>query len=70
MQDSGGETKDVLHSGGLVDSDVGYNQILLQACQGDQLDHGTNMVPVRTEHDAGAASYKIPNHADFLIAYR
>jgi hypothetical protein len=24
----------------------------------------------RTETDAGAASYKIPNHADFLIAYR
>jgi len=40
---------------------------LIQACQGDQLDHGVNMT--RTETDAGAASYKIPNHADFLIAY-
>ena len=40
---------------------------VLQACQGDQLDHGVNMT--RTETDAGAASYKIPNHADFLIAY-
>lgn len=39
----------------------------IQACQGDQLDHGVNMT--RTETDAGAASYKIPNHADFLIAY-
>lgn len=39
----------------------------IQACQGDQLDHGATMT--RTETDAGASSYKIPNHADFLIAY-
>jgi len=39
----------------------------IQACQGDQLDHGVTMT--RTETDAGANSYKIPNHADFLIAY-
>jgi len=40
---------------------------LIQACQGDQLDHGVDMV--RTETDAGTASYKIPAHADFLITY-
>lgn len=39
----------------------------IQACQGDQLDHGIKMV--RTEHDAGSTTYKIPNHADFLIVY-
>merc|ERR1712013_3233 len=39
----------------------------IQACQGDQLDHGVKMV--RTEHDAGATTYRIPNHADFLIVY-
>ena len=39
----------------------------IQACQGDQMDHGVNV----TETDAVpvTASYKIPNHADFLIAY-
>lgn len=40
---------------------------LIQACQGDQLDHGVKMVT--TESDAGATTYKIPSHADFLIAY-
>lgn len=39
----------------------------IQACQGDQLDHGVKMV--RTEHDAASTSYRIPNHADFLIVY-
>jgi len=38
----------------------------IQACQGDQLDHGVQMV---TQTDAGATTYKIPSHADFLIAY-
>ena len=28
----------------------------IQACQGDQLDHGVKMV--RTEHDAGATTYR------------
>jgi len=39
----------------------------IQACQGDQLDQGVQMV--RHETDAGAQTYKIPAHADFLIAY-
>jgi len=39
----------------------------IQACQGDQLDHGTRMQ--RTGTDAGSTTYKVPNHADFLIAY-
>jgi len=39
----------------------------IQACQGDQLDLGVKMV--RTEHDAGSTTYRIPNHADFLIVY-
>jgi len=39
----------------------------VQACQGDQLDHGVKMV-ARTETD-GATVFKVPNHADFLIAY-
>jgi len=38
----------------------------VQACQGDQLDHGVRMVT--TEHD-GTSTFKVPNHADFLIAY-
>lgn len=43
----------------------------IQACQGDQLDGGVTMVN-RTETDSGSGStmnYKIPTHADFLIAY-
>jgi len=40
----------------------------IQACRGEQLDHG--MIMTRTETDGGATtSYKIPNHADFLVAY-
>jgi len=43
----------------------------VQACQGDQLDSGVKMVDNRgaTETDAKSMSYKIPSHADFLIAY-
>jgi caspase 7 len=40
----------------------------IQACQGDRLDSGVKMVS-RTDTDAGPVSYKIPTHADFLIAY-
>jgi len=43
----------------------------VQACQGDQLDSGTKLRPKPvgyTETDS-SASYKIPSHADFLIAY-
>merc|ERR1719420_2408270 len=40
----------------------------IQACQGDQLDQGVKMVH-NTETDAKSMSYKIPSHADFLIAY-
>jgi len=40
----------------------------VQACQGDQLDSGVKMVN-NTETDAKSMSYKIPSHADFLIAY-
>ena len=42
----------------------------IQACQGDQLDGGVTLVN-RTETDSGGSSmsYKIPTHADFLIAY-
>lgn len=44
--------------------------IFIQACQGDQLDGGIRIVPP-TETDSGATTmyYKIPIHADFLIAY-
>ena len=43
---------------------------ILQACQGSQLDEGTKLVRVsRTEVDSQPPSYRIPNHADFLIAY-
>ncbi|XP_041977640.1 caspase-1-like [Aricia agestis] len=41
----------------------------IQACQGDQLDAGTTLVN-RTETDGSSSmSYRIPNHADFLIAF-
>lgn len=39
----------------------------IQACQGDKLDSGVIMRP--TETDSGSGAYKIPIHADFLIAY-
>lgn len=42
----------------------------VQACQGDQLDQGVHLRKVAyTETDANVTSYKIPSHADFLIAY-
>lgn len=42
----------------------------IQACQGDQLDHGVKMVTTESDASAGTTTYKIPSHADFLIAYR
>jgi len=42
----------------------------IQACQGSQLDEGTKLVRVsRTEVDSNPQSYRIPNHADFLIVF-
>jgi len=41
----------------------------IQACQGDQLDHGVKMVTTESDASAGTTTYKIPSHADFLIAY-
>lgn len=38
----------------------------IQACQGDRLDSG---IQLRTQVDGSSSSYKIPIHADFLIAY-
>jgi len=40
----------------------------IQACQGDQFDSGVKMQRY-TESDSQTLSYKIPTHADFLIAY-
>merc|ERR550539_269542 len=40
----------------------------IQACQGDQLESGVQLKR-RTEMDSNGISYKIPAHADFLIAY-
>ncbi|XP_037951914.1 caspase-like [Teleopsis dalmanni] len=42
----------------------------IQACQGDRLDPGVTMKRAQTETDGESSmSYKIPVHADFLIAY-
>lgn len=41
----------------------------IQACQGDQLDMGVRLQRATTVTDSNAMSYKIPSHADFLIAY-
>lgn len=42
----------------------------IQACQGDRLDPGVTMKRMQTETDGESSmSYKIPVHADFLIAY-
>ncbi|CAD7094203.1 unnamed protein product [Hermetia illucens] len=42
----------------------------IQACQGDQLDGGVLLSKHTTETDGESSmSYKIPIHADFLIAY-
>ncbi|EDX14899.1 GD21467 [Drosophila simulans] len=42
----------------------------IQACQGDRLDGGVTMQRSQTETDGDSSmSYKIPVHADFLIAY-
>lgn len=39
----------------------------VQACQGERLDHGISVYGVDSLDSA--AHFKIPNHADFLIAY-
>jgi caspase-like apoptosis-related cysteine protease len=54
-----------------VDSNNFFNHYcLFKACQGDRLDAGTTMLPRITETDSpSAVAYKIPTHADFLIAY-
>lgn len=42
----------------------------IQACQGDRLDPGVTLKRATTETDGESSmSYKIPVHADFLIAY-
>ncbi|CAG0894029.1 unnamed protein product [Cyprideis torosa] len=45
----------------------------VQACQGDQLDKGVTLKKLTamsfTQTDAGTDSYKIPVHADFLVAF-
>lgn len=41
---------------------------IFQACRGDKLDGGLNLVS-RTQTDSGKAGYKIPTHADFLLAF-
>lgn len=42
----------------------------IQACQGDRLDPGVTMKRMVTQTDGDSSmSYKIPVHADFLIAY-
>ncbi|XP_051154831.1 caspase-1-like isoform X2 [Leptopilina boulardi] len=42
-----------------------------QACRGDKFDSGISLMrsAVRTETDSATAAYKIPTHADFLIAH-
>ncbi|XP_021935870.1 caspase-1-like isoform X1 [Zootermopsis nevadensis] len=43
---------------------------IIQACRGDKLDPGVRLKQrSRTETDSISSSYKIPTHADFLIAY-
>ncbi|XP_055383910.1 caspase-like [Condylostylus longicornis] len=42
----------------------------IQACQGDQLDAGITLTKTETDGEiSDTMSYKIPIHADFLIAY-
>ncbi|XP_067008451.1 caspase-1 isoform X2 [Anabrus simplex] len=43
----------------------------IQACRGESLDPGVNLTRrrSRTETDSGSESYKIPTHADFLLAF-
>jgi len=42
----------------------------IQACRGKKLDAGVRAYKERrTQHDSNPSSFKIPTHADFLIAY-
>ncbi|XP_067121909.1 caspase-like [Centruroides vittatus] len=41
----------------------------IQACQGDRLDHGVLLADSLDTTDGISQVYKIPAHADFLIAY-
>lgn len=40
----------------------------IQACQGDKMDEGVNVI-AQESLDSAASYFKIPTHADFLIAY-
>jgi len=43
---------------------------IFQACRGKQLDGGIKAYrDRRSQFDSSPTSFKIPNHADFLIAY-
>jgi len=46
---------------------------IIQACQGDQLDGGTTLQKRRTQTDAlpgvSNENYRVPNRADFLMAF-
>lgn len=41
----------------------------IQACQGDRLDAGVTLTETDSGSDSLSLAYKIPIHADFLIAY-
>lgn len=44
---------------------------LIQACRGQELDQGTEVKPPGAQKDGchNQGNYKIPNHADFYVAY-
>lgn len=43
---------------------------MFQACRGEKLDSGVVLSrETTTEVDSSTASYKIPNHSDFLIFF-
>ncbi|XP_049773473.1 caspase-1-like isoform X1 [Schistocerca cancellata] len=42
---------------------------IVQACRGEEVDPGVKLVRSRTQTDSSQEAYKIPTHADFLIAY-
>ncbi len=43
--------------------------LFLQACQGAQMDPGVRVTPAAATATDSFASYKVPAHADFLIAH-
>ena len=71
MSNSCQQAEDIFRPGlsHYIKVDITFNWMCWQACQGDKLDSGVVLSGPIDVCDAGPAVFRIPNYADFLIAY-